>query len=100
MINSIQQFQMDGVKNLTNIFSKYTDDLSKTAEMIYGVTDEIHKLGRNLIKEEWESYDELLCKRKANGKIRKDRKKKKQEEAESRVTVEEIEGEAIDKLSE
>ena len=64
MINSIQQFQMDGVKNLTNIFSKYTDDLSKTAEMIYGVTDEIHKLGRNLIKEEWESYDELLCKRK------------------------------------
>ena len=64
MINSIQQFQMDGVKNLTDIFTKYTDDLSKTAEMVYGVTAEIHKLGRNLIKEEWESYDELLCKRK------------------------------------
>ena len=64
MINSIQQFQMNGVKNLIDIFSKYTDDLSKTAEMIYGVTDEIHKLGRNIIKEEWESYDELLRKRK------------------------------------
>jgi len=64
MINSIQQFQMNGVKNLTDIFMKYTDDLSKTAEMIYGVTEEIHKLGRNIIKEEWESYDELLRKRK------------------------------------
>lgn len=51
MLNSIQQFQMDGVKNLTDIFSKYTDDISKTAEMLYGVTDEVHKLGRNLIKE-------------------------------------------------
>lgn len=64
MVNSIQQFQVDGVKNLTDIFSKYTDDLTKTAEMIYGVTEEIHKLGRNIIKEEWESYDELLRKRK------------------------------------
>ena len=32
--------QMDGVKNLTEIFSKYTVDLTKTAEMIYGVTDD------------------------------------------------------------
>ena len=33
MINSIQQFQENGVKNLTEIFSHYTDDLTKFAEM-------------------------------------------------------------------
>ncbi len=61
MVNSIQQFQTEGAKNLTDIFIKYSNDLSKMAEMIYGVTDEIHKLGRNIIKEEWESYDKMIC---------------------------------------
>ena len=37
MINSIQHFQEKGVKNLTEIFSHYTDDLTKFAEMVYGV---------------------------------------------------------------
>ncbi|MBS6558628.1 MAG: hypothetical protein KH362_12535 [Roseburia sp.] len=31
MINSIQHFQEQGVKNLTEIFSHYTDDLTKFA---------------------------------------------------------------------
>ncbi len=34
------------------------------AEMVYGVTEEVTKLGCDLIAEEWESYDELLRKRK------------------------------------
>ena len=38
MINSIQHFQEQGVKNLTEIFSHYTDALTKFAEMVYGVT--------------------------------------------------------------
>ena len=38
MINSIQHFQEKGVKNLTEIFSHDTDDLTKFAEMVYGVT--------------------------------------------------------------
>ena len=63
MINSIQHFQEQGVKNLTEIFSHYTDDLTKFAEMVYGVTKEVTKLGLSLIKEELESYDELLRKR-------------------------------------
>ena len=63
MINSIQHFQEQGVKNLTEIFSYYTDDLTKFAEMVYGVTKEVTKLGLSLIEEELQSYDELLRKR-------------------------------------
>lgn len=64
MINSIQQFCQDGTQKLTDIFSNYTSDLTKIAEMVYGVTDEVTKLGCSIIAEEWESYDELLRKRK------------------------------------
>ena len=63
MINSIQQFQEKGLKNLTEIFSNYTDDLTRFSEMVYGVTKEVMKLGLSMIEEELESYDELLRKR-------------------------------------
>ena len=56
MINSIQQFQEKGVKNLTEVFSRYTADLTKFAEMILGVTQEVTKLGLSMIEEELESY--------------------------------------------
>ena len=65
MINSIQQFCQDGAKRLANIFSNYTSDITRIAEMVYGVTDEVTRLGCSIIAEEWESYDELL-------RIRKD----------------------------
>ena len=35
MITSIQHFCENGVKNLTDIFKTYTDDLTKIAEMVY-----------------------------------------------------------------
>lgn len=63
MINSIQQFQKNGVKNLTEIFSHYTDDLTKFAEMVQGVAREVTRLGLSIIEEELESYDKLLRKR-------------------------------------
>lgn len=63
MINSIQHFQEKGVKNLTEIFNHYTDDLTRFAEMVYGVTKEVTRLGLSMIEEELESYDELLRKR-------------------------------------
>jgi hypothetical protein len=63
MINSIRYFQEKGVKNLTEVFSHYTDDLTKFAEMIQGVTKEVTKLGLSIIKEELESYDQLLRER-------------------------------------
>ena len=64
MIKSIQQFQENGVKRLSDIFVDYSSDFSKQAEMICGVKDVVLKLGRDIIKEEWESYDEILRKRK------------------------------------
>ena len=64
MINSIQQFQVEGVKKLSEVFNHYTGDLTKIAEMVYGVTDEVTKLGCQMIAEEWESFDELLRNRK------------------------------------
>ncbi len=63
MINSIQQFQENGVKNLTEIFSHYTDDLTKFAEMVQGVAREVTRLGLSMIEEELESYDQLLRER-------------------------------------
>lgn len=64
MINSIQQFGENGVKRLADIFDSYTGDLTKIAEMVYGVTEAVTKLGCSMIAEEWESYDELLRNRK------------------------------------
>ena len=64
MINSIQQFQVEGIKRLSEVFNHYTGDLTKIAEMVYGVTDEVTKLGCQMIVEEWESFDELLRNRK------------------------------------
>jgi hypothetical protein len=60
MINSIRYFQEKGVKNLTEVFSRYSDDPTKFAEMIQGVTKEVTRLGLSIIEEELESYDQLL----------------------------------------
>ena len=64
MFNSIQQFQNNGLKRLSKVFSTYSEDFSKQAEMISAVKDEVLTLGKNIIREEWESYDELIRKRK------------------------------------
>lgn len=64
MINSIQQFQTEGVKKLEKVFCSYASDMTKVAEMVQGVTDSIIGLGRSMIAEEWESYDTLLHDRK------------------------------------
>ncbi len=69
MFNSILHFQQEGTKNLINVFENYGKDFSKLAEMIYGVTEAVTKLGCSMIAEEWESYDEILRERK---ELRKD----------------------------
>lgn len=63
MLHSIRHFQEKGVKNLIEIFSHYTDDLTKFAEMVQGVTKEMTRLGLSIIEEELESYDQLLRER-------------------------------------
>ncbi len=41
----------------------YSDDLTKVAEMVKGVTDSVVNLGLSMIAEEWENYDDMLRKR-------------------------------------
>lgn len=65
MINSIQHFCSEGVKNLEKVMMDYSDDMTKIAEMVQGVTKRVTALGVSIIAEEWESYDELLRKRKS-----------------------------------
>ena len=68
MIKSIQQFQEKGVKNLEEVFVNYSSDMTKIAEMVYGVRDEVINLGLSIIAEEWEFYDEKL---RTNKQLRK-----------------------------
>lgn len=65
MINSIQHFCSEEVKNLEKIMAAYAGDMTKTAEMVRGVSEEVIKLGLSIIAEEWESYDELLRRQKS-----------------------------------
>ena len=65
MINSIQHFCSEEVKNLEKVMMDYSDDMTKIAEMVQGVTKRVTALGVSIIAEEWESYDELLRKRKS-----------------------------------
>ena len=60
MIQSIQQFQTEGVKNLEKVFINYSADMTKIAEMVKGVTDSVINLGLSMIAEELEMYDTYL----------------------------------------
>lgn len=60
MYNSIQQFNENGIKNLEKTFMDFSQDLTKFAEMIEGVSREIVQLGLNMVAEELEYYDEQL----------------------------------------
>ena len=64
MNNSIQHFCREGVKNLEKVMVDYAADMTKVAELVQGVTKAVTDLGLSMIAEEWESYDELLRKRK------------------------------------
>lgn len=63
MIQSITQFQTEGVKKLNQIFLDYSEGMEKIAELVYGVTHVVTELGLSLITEEWEFYDDVLRKR-------------------------------------
>ena len=62
MINSIKYFE----EKCINRFEKLEDDFmknpTKLAEYVYGLTDELHKLGLEMIKESLESMDMMLQK--------------------------------------
>lgn len=56
------------VKNLEEDFVNYSSDMTKIAEMVYGVRDEVINLDLSMIAEEWEFYDEKL---RTNKQLRK-----------------------------
>ena len=64
MINSIQQFCQNGIKNLEKVMVDYSADMTKIAEMVQGVTKSVVDLGLSIIAEEWENYDKFLRTRK------------------------------------
>ena len=64
MIKSIQHFQEVGVKNLEEVMVNYSGNMTKIAEMVYGVTENVVKLGLSMIEEELENYDNHLRKKK------------------------------------
>ena len=48
------------MKNLEEVMVNYSGDMKKIAEMVYGVTENVVKLGLSMIEEELESYDNYL----------------------------------------
>ena len=61
MINSITYFE----EKCINIFENLEDDFIKNpenfAEYVYGITDTLHKLGLEMIKDSLETMDQMLC---------------------------------------
>ena len=64
MVNSIQHFCKEGIRDLEKVMVDYSADMTKVAELVQGVTRAVTDLGLSMIAEEWESYDELLRERK------------------------------------
>lgn len=62
MINSILHFNEFGVKKLEKTMINFSEDMTKVAEMVYGVTESVVNLGLSIIGEELEYYDEWLRK--------------------------------------
>ena len=62
MNNSILHFNEFGVKNLEKVMGNFSEDITKVAEMVKGVTENVVNLGLSIIAEELEEYDEWLRK--------------------------------------
>ena len=62
MNNSILHFNEFGVKNIEKVMENFSEDMTKVAEMVKGVTENVVNLGLSIIAEELEEYDEWLRK--------------------------------------
>ena len=61
MIKSITYFQEKITKKLQKTFLSYSFDMTKFAELVYGVIDCMIEFGLRLLAEELENYDTFLC---------------------------------------
>ncbi|MBB2182432.1 ISLre2 family transposase [Lachnospiraceae bacterium MD1] len=69
MIKSIQHFEEVGIRNLEKEVEKFLKNPKDMASFVYGIQDNIIKLGLDIIKETLESCDETL---RNSGKRKKD----------------------------
>ena len=79
MIKSIQYFEEFGIINLEKVVEKFLQNPKDIASFVYGIQDNVIKLGLDIIKETLENCDEILRnsgKRKQNWQIVKRDEKK------------------------
>ena len=60
MVNRIHHFCMEGVKNLEKVMADDSSDMTRIAEMVQGIQKSVLELGRSIVAEELEGYDEIL----------------------------------------
>ena len=62
MLNSIIYFEENCIKNFEELEDKFLREPTKFAEYIYGLTEELHRLGLIMIQEALEEMDQMLQK--------------------------------------
>ena len=60
MINSIKYFEENSIKIFENLETEFMKDPTKLAELVLGVTEEVHKLGLKVIQDCLEDTDKLI----------------------------------------
>ena len=72
MYISIQHFLEKGIKKLEQYEKKFLNNPTDIASFVFGITDELHKLGLEIIKENFEFIDSEIqkdSKRKENWSV-------------------------------
>lgn len=62
MEKSILEFQEIGIPSLENVILRFFEDPAKIAEFVGDVQNHVLQLGLNIIKEQFETLDEAICK--------------------------------------
>ena len=60
MINSIKYFEEECIKKFEKLEDEFMKNPTKMAEYVLGLTEELHKLGLEMIKESLESMNQML----------------------------------------
>ena len=60
MINSIKYFEEECITRFEKLENEFLKDPTRLAEYIQGLTDELHRLGVEMIKESLETMDRML----------------------------------------
>ncbi len=60
MINSIKHFEEHCITNFEKLEDNFIKNPQNLAEYVYGITDELHKLGLQMLKESLETIDQMF----------------------------------------